>query len=196
MGESRICPSTQVKNLGSWFDPNLDMISHINNICSSFQYLYNIRMIRKYWSRQSATSLIHAFITSKLYYRNSLLYGLSTIHINKLQRVQNASARLVTDTLQICHITPTLEYRHWRMVAHQIQNRIQNCAVTVKCLYGLAPRYMGDLIAVASQSKYNLRPRNATLLVPAKALCLPTRGDRAFQSVKQRSGGDQEHPFF
>ena len=47
VGESRICPSTKVKNLGSWFDPNLDMISHINNICSlSFYYLYNIRRIR------------------------------------------------------------------------------------------------------------------------------------------------------
>ena len=40
VGESRICPATKVKNLGSWFDPNLDMISHINNICSSsFYYL-------------------------------------------------------------------------------------------------------------------------------------------------------------
>ena len=34
-GESRISPSTKVKNLGSWFDSNLDMLSHVNNICSS-----------------------------------------------------------------------------------------------------------------------------------------------------------------
>ena len=55
VGESRICPSTKVKNLGSWFDPNLDMISHINNICSSsFYYLYNLRRIRKYLPHQSA----------------------------------------------------------------------------------------------------------------------------------------------
>ena len=73
--------------------------SHINNICSSsFYYLYNIRRIRKYLSRQSATSLIHAFITGKLDYCNSLLYGLPTVHIDKLQRVQNAAARLVTNT--------------------------------------------------------------------------------------------------
>ena len=82
VGESRISPSTKVKNLGSWFDPNLDMISHINSICSSsFYYLYNIRRIRKYLSHQSAISLIHAFITSKLDYCNSLLYRLPTIHI-------------------------------------------------------------------------------------------------------------------
>ena len=63
VGESRVYTSTKVKNLGSWFDPNLDMISHIDNICSSsFYYLYNIRRIRKYLSHQSATSLIHALI--------------------------------------------------------------------------------------------------------------------------------------
>ena len=75
VGESRICPSTKVKNLGSWFDPNLNMISHINNICSSsFYYLYNIRRIRKYLSRQSAISLIHAFIASKLDYCKSFIW--------------------------------------------------------------------------------------------------------------------------
>ena len=31
-----------------------------------------------------------------------------------------------------------------------------------------------DLIAFAAQSRYNLRSRNATLLVPANARCLPT----------------------
>ena len=74
VGKSRISPSTKVKNLGSWFDPNLDMISHIKSICSSScYYLYNIHRIRKCLSHQSAISLIHAFITSKLEYCNSLL---------------------------------------------------------------------------------------------------------------------------
>ena len=73
VGESRIGPSTKVNSLGSWFDFNLDMLSHVNNICSSsFYYIYNIRRIRKYLSQQTALSLIHAFITSKLDYYNSL----------------------------------------------------------------------------------------------------------------------------
>ena len=65
-----------------------------------------------------------------------------------------------------------------------------------KCLYGLAPQYLADLIAVTPQSRYmyNLRSRNATLLVSAKAWCLPTLGDRAFQSaVEQSSDGNQKH---
>ena len=74
VGESRISPSTKVKTLRSWFDSNLDMLSHVNNICSSpFYYIYNRRRIRKYLFHQTAISLIHAFITSKLDYYNSLL---------------------------------------------------------------------------------------------------------------------------
>ena len=173
IGESRIFPSTKVKNLGSWFDPNLDMISHVNNICSSsFHYLYNMRRIRKYFSHQSARSLIRASITSKLDYCNSLLYGLPTIHINKLQRVENAAARLVTNTPRFCHIIPILEDLHWLPIKYRTEFKI--VLSTFKCLCGLAPQYLIDLIAVASQSRYNLRSRNATLLVPAKARCLPT----------------------
>ena len=94
VGDSRISPSTKVKNLGSWFDPNLDMISHINNICSSsFYYLYNIRRIRKYLSHQSAISLIHAFITSKLDYCNSLLRGLPANHINKEKSARTSKTK-------------------------------------------------------------------------------------------------------
>ena len=65
--------STAVRNLGAW---NLS--------------LYNIRRIRKYLTRATTESLVHAFITSKLDYCNSLLYGLPDNHIAKLQRVQNA----------------------------------------------------------------------------------------------------------
>ena len=158
------------------------MISHINNICSSsFYYLYNIRRIRKYLSRQSAISLIHAFITSKLDHCNSPLYGLPTIHISKLQRVQNSAARLVTNTPRICHITPILEDLHWLPIKYRIQFKI--VLLTFKCLYGLAPQYLVDLIAVVPQLRYNLRSRNATLLVSANARYLPTLGDLAFPSA-------------
>ena len=100
-------------------------------------------------SHQSTISLIDAFITSKLDYCNSLLYGLSTIHINKLQRVQNAAGRLVTNTPRICHITPILEDLHWLPIKYRIEFKI--VLLTFKCLFGLAPQCLVDLIAVTAK---------------------------------------------
>ena len=53
------------RNLGTWFDMHLDMGTHITKICNSaFYYLYNIRHIRKYLSRESTEKLVHEFISS------------------------------------------------------------------------------------------------------------------------------------
>ena len=88
------------------------------------------------------------------------------------------------NTSRICHVTPILEDLHWLPIKYRIEFKI--VLLTLKCLYGLAPQYLVDLIAVTAQSRYNLRSRNAPLLVPAKARCLPTLGDRAFQSASPK----------
>ena len=62
---------------------------------SVFFHPPNIRRVRKYLSIESAEKLIHAFITSRLDYCNTLLYGLPYCALNKLQRVQNAAARVL-----------------------------------------------------------------------------------------------------
>ena len=47
--------------------------------------------------------VVHAFVTSKLDYCNSLLYGLPKFLIAKLQSVQNSAARLVCMTRKFDH---------------------------------------------------------------------------------------------
>ena len=95
--DSHIAPFCEVRNLGTWFDSKMSILSHINKTCSSsFYYLYNMRRIRKYLSRSVTKSLVHSFITSRIDYCNSLLYGLLNSHNMRLQQIQNAAARLVT----------------------------------------------------------------------------------------------------
>ena len=91
---TRQLKSSVVRNLGSYIDDKLSMNSHINKVCNaSFYYLYNIRRIRKYLSRDSSETLIHAFVSSRLDYCNSLLYGLPQVQIDKIQRVPKCSCK-------------------------------------------------------------------------------------------------------
>ena len=109
VGSSGEKPSCQVKNLGSWLDSNLNMRHHITNACKAgFFYLHNIRCIKKYLSRDSLLTLVHAFNTSRLDYSSALLYGLPKEQIAKLQCVQNAAARWIMDIWKYSHITPAL----------------------------------------------------------------------------------------
>src|SRR5579863_1607438 len=61
----------------------------------------------------SAIILANALVTSKLDYCNSLFYNLPATSIARLQRVQNALARVVCPTVKRSeHITPTLRKLH------------------------------------------------------------------------------------
>jgi len=99
VGDHAIDPSVNVKNLGPIFDNSKSMDSQINQVCkTAFYHIHNIRRISKCLSEESLKSLVHAFVTSRLDYCNSQLYGLPKYQISKLQRVQTAAARLITNT--------------------------------------------------------------------------------------------------
>ena len=163
IGQTEVSPAASARNLGTCFDTHLDMGTHITKTCSSaFYYLYNIRHIRKYLSRESTEKLVHAFISSRLDYCNSLLYGIPKYQIMKLQRVMNASARLIYRAHKFCHITPLLAELHW--------------------LPGLSPKYLLDLISIQQPSFYHLRRNdNGRLLERPSVKTKKTLGDRAFQ---------------
>ena len=74
------------------------MTDHINKACNAaFYHLHNLRRIKKYLSRDSLITLVHAFITSRLDYCNGLLFGLPKVQIAKLQRVQKWQQMKLSD---------------------------------------------------------------------------------------------------
>ena len=96
IGDADIVPESPIRYLGAWFDSTLSMEAHVTKTCSTgFYYLYNLKRIRRYLSRENVETLINAFISCRLDYCNSLMYGLPAYQLAKLQRVQNAAARLI-----------------------------------------------------------------------------------------------------
>ena len=83
---SKIKPVSAAKSLGTWFDSNLNLSEHINKTSrAEYFHLHNINRIRKYLSKASRQILIQALIIGRLDYCNSLLYGLPSVNLGKLQ---------------------------------------------------------------------------------------------------------------
>lgn len=187
VGEEKICPSKSVRNLGVHFDQHAMMHVYVKNVCQgSFYHLRNISKIRRYLSQDTTEILIHAYITSKLDNCNSLLYGLPTYMINKLQSIQNAAARIVTFTKKTEHITPVLCKLHWLPVRYRIIFKV--LLLVYKGLNGLAPAYISELLHYRTSSR-SLRSSSQRLLsIPRTSL--KTYGDRAFSAAGPRLWND------
>ena len=65
--------------------------------------------------------LIHAVITSRIDYCNSLFFNLSNSNLYKLQKVQNAAARTVERIGKRNSVSETITNLHWLRVENYVQ---------------------------------------------------------------------------
>lgn len=132
------------------------------HISLCFFQLRNIARIRPSLSFYDSETVIHAFITSRLDYCNSLLCGLPAKAIHRLQMVQNSAARVLTNNKKSSHITPILHQLHWLPVANRIKFKV--LILVYKTCHGLAPRYLAELLQTYAPPR-TLRSSNDNLLV-------------------------------
>ena len=148
--------------------------------------IYNLRRIRKYFDQDSMKTIMHACVTSKLDYCNSLLYGLPDSQISKLQRVQNTCARLICSLPKFSRITPLLKELHWLPIRQRITFKI--LMIVFKALNGQTPSYVTELLHIKSQTHgRNLRSTQDTFMLqipPYKTKV--TLGDRSFLCAAPR----------
>ncbi len=177
VGDSVIPKSDSAVNLGTTWDSELNLKLHVEKTCRSALYhLRNIYKIRKCLSRSDTETLVHAYITSRLDYCNSLLIGLPDYLINDLQMVQNAAARLIVGLRKFDHVTSTLMDLHWLPVKQRIEFKV--LLLTYKAVMGQGPEYLSEMF-IPTGSSYSLRSDyNDLYKVPKsyKKCC----GDRAF----------------
>uniref|UniRef100_A0A8C6LQD5 Reverse transcriptase domain-containing protein n=1 Tax=Nothobranchius furzeri TaxID=105023 RepID=A0A8C6LQD5_NOTFU len=153
----------KVRNLGVIFDQDMSFKSQVKQVCRiSFFHLRNIAKIRSILSRSDAEKLVHAFITSRLDYCNSLLSGSPQNVVKSLQLVQNAAARVLMRIKKRDHISPVLASLHWLPVKFRIDFKI--LLLTYKALNNQAPSYISDLIVPYVPNRA-LRSQTAGLLV-------------------------------
>ena len=145
IGDSVVDTCSNARNLGVVFDDHLTFEAHISNILrTGWACVYKLGKIRRYLNKSCSEKLVHAFITSRLDSCNSLLADLPIKQIQRLQRLQNAAARLITRSKRREHITPILAELHWLPVCQRIKYKI--LLLVFKCLHDMGPSYLACFV--------------------------------------------------
>ena len=125
---------------------------------------------------------MHALVISRIDCCNSLLNGVSVVVVEKLQRVQNACARVILIRPKRDHVTPMLLELHWLPVKCRIT--FKTLLLTFKCLHGLAPTYLSALLSPYCPTR-SLRSSDQLLLnQPTSRTKL---GERSFSCAAPRA---------
>jgi len=113
------------------------MDNHVASLCRScFVQLRQLRTIRSMLTKETTIYVdtrVYKTISSRLDYCNSVLYGISSTLLRRLQSTQNAAARLVTGTKKFDHITPVLRELHWLPIRQRIAHTLS--LLVYKCLH-------------------------------------------------------------
>jgi len=175
-----IYPSTTVRNLGVHMDTALSLQKHITKVAQSARLqLYNISRLKPFLNKTTLATAIHAFVTSRLDYANSLLFGLPKSTLRPLILVQNSAARLLSGAKRRAHITPILHHLHWLPVQKRIEFKI--IVITHKSIHGESPAYLQELISIHHPTRPLRSAEAITLQHPN--IKLKTIGHRSFSSA-------------
>jgi len=146
---------------------DLSLDRHVSIISAScFYWLRQPRRSRRSLDAESAATLVHAFVASRVVYCNAVLACAPKATTDKLQRVLNAAARVVTGTKKFERGLSRLLHTelHWLDVPERV---VYKLSVTMySCLHGQAPQYLLDVCQSVSDvtSRRYLRSAGRRLL--------------------------------
>ena len=103
-----------------------------------------MKTVRRSRTEHAAKTMVHAFVTSRVDYCNSIVRRESAVHIQPLQNVLNAMAPIILGKWKFNRNTADL----------QEENRVQGvCSLLVyKCLHDVASTYLAEMCTPVSAS--------------------------------------------
>jgi hypothetical protein len=178
--DSSISIQKSVKYLGVRLDSTLAMRDHISDVCRSiYLSLRRIGSIRHLLSDRATTCLVNALITSRLDFCNSTLAGINVDQVYRLQRLQNAAARLVAKKRKHDHISPVLFDLHWLPVSFRIKFKL--CVLVYRHFEETLPPYLSSVLKTYHPHRCLRSSSDKLLVIPR--VNLKSAGERSFRYV-------------
>ena len=146
LGSDSIVARDHVHLLGVMLSSDLSFDQHVSVVsASSFYWLRQLQRSRRSRDTESVATLVHSFIASHIDYCNAVLAGAPKATTNKLQRVLNAAARVVSGTHKFDRGLSRLLHTelHWLDVPERVMYKLG--IMVFNCLHGQAPQYLVEL---------------------------------------------------
>ena len=155
IGCDTIKAAESVCNLGYYMDQHLRNTVHINKLSSClYLLLKKIARIRHLIDEGTCKMIVQALVISKLDYCNCLLLGCAEYELDKLQKIQNMSCRIIYNLSKYDHVTDHMKELHWLQIRERITYKVAMLAF--HCYTGTAPTYLREILP-SSHGRTSLR---------------------------------------
>lgn len=182
MNDQDIEISDCIKYLGVLLDSKVSLKKQIQSKCktAAFNLLW-IKRVRHLLHEDACHTLVRGLVLSHLDYCNAIYAGLPNVELDKLQRVQNMAAKLVTGVNKYDSASKCLKDLHWLPIRERIKYKVL-CLVFISIM-GKGPSYLQKLLTLAPIRRTDLRSSNQCkrLLVPFTKL--KTFAARSFSCI-------------
>ena len=177
IGNSNVPFKQSVKNLGLTLDCHHTMNAHVTNIARTCYFeLRRLASIRRFLTSTATATLASAFVLSRIYYCNSLLFGSTHDVTSHLQQIQNYAARVILCLPKSSSITTHLKSLHWLPV--KVRSTYKIYCLCYHCHSSTTPSYVADML-----HKTPSHTRSSSYAMPLlnrPAHSKATIGDRSF----------------
>ena len=156
------------------------MNAHVSNIARTCYFvLHHLASIRRFLTSTATTTLVSAFVLSRINYCNSLLFDSTHDLTSHLQRIQNYAARVILCLSKSSSITAHLNSLHWLPV--KVRSTYKMACLCYHCHSSTAPSYVADMLHKKPSHTRITRSSSYTMpLLNRPAHSKATLGDRSF----------------
>ena len=157
------------------------MDAQIGKVCQTcYFWIKNICRVR------SDRQIVQSLVISRLDYCNSLLQGLPKYQLTRLQRVQNAAARVIACIPRNEHIFEIRMQLHWPPIQQRVSYKI--LLLTLFVAHGNAPEYLSELLVLHKLNR-DLRSANQPIFTQPHSFT-KTFGNRLFHKARSNNTFD------
>ena len=145
-----------VKSLGIYIDDNLTWYSHIDKLCKKIASAIGvIKRVKPFVPQSTLLNIYNSLVQSNFDYCSLIWGNCGKTLSNKLQKLQNRAARVITSPNFDVEVDSLFHKLSWKDSKSQRQN--QNALMVFKSLNWLVPEYLASKFIKRNESNYSLR---------------------------------------